>query len=312
MKKPETGPPGPVVACRSVSLTYRSLLGRRRVRALSSIDLEVERGEIVGLLGPNGSGKTTLFKILIGAALPDSGRVLLFGESPRSRSVKSRLGFMPEENDLHGFLSVKGILRLHGRLAGLTRAEIRRRSDRLTADLGLEGATGPVRHLSRGTVRKLALAQALIGGPELLLLDEPTSGIDPILSEQVKGEIRRRREAGTAVLLSSHLLSDVEEMCDRIVVLHEGRTICAGPTSEMLARPGESEIRFRGVPESTRRKLRETIEADGGEVVSSSPPSRSLREFFLELTGGSRADAPVGSRAREPRSRDAGEDRADP
>jgi len=283
MKNRGTEQPGPVVACRSLTVAYRSPLGRRRVVALREFDLEVGRGEIVGILGPNGSGKTTLLKALLGLLAPAGGDVRLFGSSPRRPATRARVGFMPEENDFHAFLTVPGLLRLHASLAGLSRAEGRRQAEALMRSLGLEAVPGPLRTLSRGTVRKAALAQALLKDPELLLLDEPTSGIDPVRSEEVKAEILRRRDAGATVLLASHLLSDVEEMCDRLVVLHEGRTVCAGRTAELLADPEEFEFRIRGLADATRRKVISLVESEGAVVAAARPATRSLREFFLAL-----------------------------
>ena len=176
----------PVLDCRAVSKSFRVGWRRRRVEALRGVDLRVERGEILGVLGPNGSGKTTLFKTLLGLHRPDSGSVRVLGAPAGSTTVKPRIGFVPEDNDYHGFLTIESTLALHGGLLGLPRTLVRERARRLVDLLNLTGHRGAVRTLSRGTVRKMAMAVALIGDPELLVLDEPTSGIDPLLSRLVR------------------------------------------------------------------------------------------------------------------------------
>lgn len=274
---------GAVVTCRSLCKTYRVGWRRRAVEALRGVDLAVAPGEVVGLLGPNGSGKTTLMKVLLGLAGVSSGEATVFGVRPGSAAARQRIGFMPEDNDFHDFLTIDETLQLHGRLVGLDRATIRQRGAELIDLLGLESHRGPLRTLSKGTVRKAALAAALIGNPDLLLLDEPTSGIDPLVSRDVTAEIERRRQAGTTVLLSSHLLADVERLCDRLVVLFRGERICEGRTADLLTREGETEVCFRDLPEAALTTLREAAEREGATLVGSGPRRDDLQSFFMRL-----------------------------
>ncbi len=276
----------PVVACRGVSKTYRTGWRRRTVEALRGVDLTVARGEIVGVLGPNGSGKTTLFKTLLGLVAPDAGNVRVLGAPPGATEAKARIGFVPEDNELHSFLTIESTLVLHGRLLGLDRATIRSRTSKLVSLLHLEAHRGPVRSLSKGTVRKLAMAVALLGDPELLVLDEPTSGIDPLLSREVTDEMLRRRDAGVTVVLSSHLLADVERVCDRLVVLYRGEAICEGRTDALLAREGERIVRFRDLDDSAREAIRRLANESGAIDLGEEPARDDLSNFFLRLLDG--------------------------
>ncbi len=276
-------PADPVVDCAGVGKTFRGAFGRRRVDALSSVDLRLGRGEVVGILGPNGSGKSTLFRIVAGLTRATSGRATVLGRPAGDASVRGRFGFLADRDEPFAFLSVEETLALHGRLLGLSRSELRGRTRDLMDWLGLEERRGALRTLSKGTVRKAALAAVFLGDPELLLLDEPTSGVDPVLSHEIAGEIRRRREAGTSVLLSSHSLSDVERLCDRIVVLLGGRVVASGSTEELLARDGETEVRFRDLPGPALERVRELARETGGDVISAGPARDDLQAFLLQI-----------------------------
>jgi len=292
---PESGGPGrgdrpehlaadrAVVDCVGLRKSFRGSLRRRRVDALGGVDLRVGRGEAVGLLGPNGSGKTTLFRIVVGLTRPTSGSATVLGAPAGDSRTRARIGFLAERDDPFPFLTIEETLALHGRLLGLPRAEIRSRSRELMRWLGLEEGRGAVRTLSKGTVRKAALAAVLLGDPELLLLDEPTSGVDPILSHEIATEIRRRRDAGTSVLLSSHSLSDVERLCDRVVVLLHGRVVAAGPTDRLLAREGETDVRFRDLPADVVDRIRAVAREAGADLLDARPARDDLQSFFLRI-----------------------------
>ena len=283
MTDESSGSEASIVRARAVEKIYRVGWRRRRVEALRGVDLDVRRGEIVGLLGPNGSGKTTLLRILLGLARADSGEASVLGAPAGERAMRGRLGYLPEENSFHRFLTVEQTLALHGRLLGLDRGEIQRRTSRLLEALALEPGRGPVRGLSKGTVRKMGFAAALMGDPELLILDEPTSGIDPVVSREVAREIQRRRDAGATILLSSHLLSDVESLCDRVVVLYRGQVICAGWTDELLTIDGETQLGVRGLDAVALERVCKLIAEQGGEIVSQQPGRESLESFLGRL-----------------------------
>jgi ABC-2 type transport system ATP-binding protein len=219
-----------------VTKTFRDFWGRPRVRALADVDLEVDRGSIVALLGRNGAGKSTLIQICLGLLEPTSGLVAVLGRSPRDRAVRRRIGYLPEESALHGFLSARETLLFHGGLCGLPRDYVRARADYLLDLVELSGAADRhVGEFSKGMARRVCLAQALVGDPELLVLDEPTSGLDPIGTRMVKDLLLRLKGLGRTVFLSSHLLGEVEEVADAIAILDRGRVLCCGRTAELLA-----------------------------------------------------------------------------
>jgi len=208
--------------------------------ALADLDLRVAAGSALGLLGPNGAGKTTCLRLLLGLAHPTRGTVRLRGLDPRSPAARVGVAYLPERLQLPARASVRGMLRLHGTLAGLTGLELEREVDGALELTGLsDRALDRVGGLSKGLAQRVGFAQALIGRPDLLLLDEPTSGLDPIGIRDARDWIRAARERGCTVLVSSHVLSEVERVCDQAAILHEGRVAAQGAI-DALARPGES------------------------------------------------------------------------
>jgi ABC-2 type transport system ATP-binding protein len=222
---------------RTLDLTkvYADFWGRPRVAALSALNLEVHQGEVFGLLGPNGSGKTTTIKLLLGLLRPTRGDAFVFGRDPTDLAVKHRLGYLPEETYLYQFLDAEETLAFFGSLFHLPRALIKRRSDELIEMVGLGHARRRrLGEYSKGMARRLGLAQALINDPDLVVLDEPTSGLDPLGSAEVKELIIRLKAQGKTVLLCSHLLADVEDLCDRIAILHQGTLRECGRVEDLL------------------------------------------------------------------------------
>jgi len=186
---------------------FRDFWGRESVKALDSVDFEVKRGEVFGLLGPNGSGKTTCVRIILGLLFPSGGAVRLFGRSPRVVDVKKRVGYMPEESHLYSYLNAEEMLDFFGRLFRLAPAERRARIDSLIEMVGLKRARRrPIGQFSKGMARRIGLAQALINDPDLIILDEPTTGLDPIGTREMKDLILAMRDRGKTILLCSHLL----------------------------------------------------------------------------------------------------------
>ena len=208
--------------------------------ALAGVDLAIPRGSSLGLLGPNGAGKTTILKLLLGLVRPSAGRVRVRGLDPRDPASREKLGYLPEQLALPGRMTVRGVLRLHAALAGLSGSERERDVD---AALELTGIADRRRDrlagLSKGLLQRVGFAQAFLGRPEVLLLDEPTSGLDPIGVRDARDWIRGARERGCTVLVSSHVLSEVERTCDRVAVLHQGSVAASGPLDRVVA-PGES------------------------------------------------------------------------
>ena len=230
-----------VFVCRKLTKRFRDFWLRTRVTAVSELDFEVQRGEVVGLLGPNGSGKSTTIKMILGLLFPTSGQIELFGRAPTDVAVKARVGYLPEETHLYPFLNARETLDFYGRLFGIPRAERKQRIDQLIDMVGLSGAQRRrVGEYSKGMQRRIGLAQALINDPDLLILDEPTSGLDPIGTRQVKDLLVELSDQGKTLLLSSHLLADAEDVCSRIVVLFGGKILAEGTVEELPCGAGRT------------------------------------------------------------------------
>ena len=224
-----------VVETQSLSKIYRDFWGRQKVRALKSLDLEIRRGEIFGLLGPNGSGKSTTIKLLLGLLFPTGGRALVLGQEAAKVEKNERIGYLPEESYLYRFLTAEETLDFYGRLFDMP-AEVRReRSRKLIEQVGLAHARKrQLREYSKGMTRRIGLAQALINDPELIFLDEPTSGLDPLGTREMKDLILKLRDEGKTVVMSSHQLDDVQDVCDRIGILYQGELKELGRVDELL------------------------------------------------------------------------------
>jgi len=282
----------------TVELTkvYRDFWGRQRVKALDGLNMEVRQGEVFGLLGPNGSGKTTCIRLVLGLLFPTQGLVRMFGRSPRLVDVKKRVGYMPEESHFYGYLNAEETLDFFGRLFRLTRSERRSRADALIAMVGLERARKrPIGEFSKGMARRIGLAQALINDPDLLILDEPTTGLDPIGTREMKDLITTLKKRGKTIFLCSHLLADVEEVCDRVCVMYGGKSRSMGNVSELLKREEVTQIRSPRLPahlvEQVKALIRENIGMQAAIEVGS--PSRKLEDYFLEVVEQARRDKAV-------------------
>jgi ABC-2 type transport system ATP-binding protein len=314
---PMTGPPAdaPLVV-RGLTKSYRvgHVFPRRRP-ALEDLDLDVVRGEILGYVGPNGSGKTTTLKLLVGLLRPDRGEGRILGEPLASRGWRHRVGYLPEHPYLYDYLTPAEYLDYVGRLFGFPAARRRDRTRELLALVGLErSADLPMRRFSKGMVQRAGLAQALVNDPELLILDEPMSGLDPIGRRLVRDLIVDQRKAGKTVLFSTHILSDAETLCDRVAVLRSGRLLKVGPLGELLSvdvahvellasgvaasAPGLGAAdRCEPVGDRLRLEVAEgrlsavvaAVEAAGGRVLSVQPIRQSLEDYFFREMGAPRA-----------------------
>ncbi|HET7442417.1 MAG TPA: ABC transporter ATP-binding protein [Terriglobales bacterium] len=294
----------PVLEFEHVSKEYRSWLGPRRViQALADFCLRVEAGEIFGFLGPNGAGKSTAIHLAMGFMHVTSGRGQMLGRPFGDVASRQRVGFLAENVALY-HRPAEHLVRFYGALNRLRGDDLTRRTHEVIEILGIaEDARRNVRQFSRGMLQRVGLAQALVNDPELLILDEPTSALDPQARVLVRELLLRRRDAGKTIFLSSHLLSEVELICDRIAVLNHGKLARLGRTSDLLESKEENEIVARGiptdsfvgaavndgvvrfaVPAAAQRSALERVWALGGEVVSVNPVRRSLEELFLEVT----------------------------
>jgi ABC-2 type transport system ATP-binding protein len=273
-----------VIETRSLSKVYRDFWGRQKVRALKALDLEVRRGEVFGLLGPNGSGKTTTIKLILGLLFPTNGQALVFGRDATDVTKNERIGYLPEESYLYRFLNAEETLDFYGRLFRIPRAVRRQRVADLIELVGLESAKRrQLREYSKGMTRLIGLAQALINDPDLIVLDEPTSGLDPIHTREMKDLILKLRDQGKTILMCSHLLADVQDVCDRIAILYQGELKEMGRVDSLLQVRDVTEIRATGLNALAQEEVRQVIERNNGHVLNIGNPTTTLEELFLKI-----------------------------
>jgi ABC-2 type transport system ATP-binding protein len=293
-----------VIQTRALAKVYRDFWGRQKVRALKPLDLEIRRGEVFGLLGPNGSGKTTTIKLILGLLFPTEGEALVFGKRATDVSKNERIGYLPEESYLYRFLNAEETLDFYARLFDMPASVRRERVDSLIKLVGLDRARKrQLQEYSKGMTRRIGLAQALINDPDLILLDEPTSGLDPIGTREMKDMILRLRGQGKTVLMCSHLLADVQDVCDRIAILHQGELKELGRVDSLLKVADVTQIRARNLSTDCQNEIRDVISRHHGELLQLDNPSTTLEELFLSIVRDS--EARPGRRANvEPSSAD--------
>lgn len=282
--------------------------------AVANLTLQVKRGEIFGFLGPNGAGKTTSIKMLLGLTSPTAGSAILLGRPLGDRTARAKIGFLPEHFRFHEWLTAAEFLDLHGRLYQMPTAERRQVIPELLALVGLqERASTPLRAFSKGMLQRIGLAQALLNDPELIFLDEPTSGLDPLGRRLVRDIINQLRQRGTAVFLNSHLLSEVEQTCDRVTFIRQGDvldtvslhdTIAAVPVIVRVGQPtpqllaelaafgegvrmgvGDCRIHLTLPHEAALPQLASWLVAQGHTLYELTPQSLTLEERFLQIVG---------------------------
>lgn len=282
-----------VVAVRGLTKVFKDFWGRPKARAVDNINFEVRRGEVFGLLGPNGSGKSTTVKMLLGLLFPTHGHIEVFGHSPRHVPTKSRIGYLPEESYLYRYLNSRETLEFFGNLFDLRPQDRDKRIEQLLEMVGLtQTRSRAVGEFSKGMQRRIGLAQALINDPDLVILDEPTSGLDPIGCREVKDLIVALARRGKTVLLSSHLLADVEDVCDRVVILYGGRVQANGSLHELLAKPDSVRISSPALPRETIERVLEIIRHDVAvDKVRIDTPTQNLESYFLEVVQKARQNA---------------------
>src|SRR5471032_2397976 len=280
-----------VVSVRGLTKVFKDFWNRPKARAVDNVDFEVRRGEVFGLLGPNGSGKSTTVKLLLGLLNPTKGHIEVFGHSPRHVQTKSRIGYLPEESYLYRYLNSRETLDFFGNLFHLPRIDRTRRSEQLLEMVGLsQTLTRPVGEFYKGMQRRIGLAQALINDPDLVILDEPTSGLDPIGCREVKDLIVALARRGKTVILSSHLLSDVEDVCDRVVIYYGGKIQAMGTLKELLATPDVVRITTPVLGRETMERALAIIRQDisSGDVRVDNP-TQNLESYFLDVVSKARA-----------------------
>jgi ABC-2 type transport system ATP-binding protein len=286
--------PSDEVVVRAAGLTkvFKDFWGRPKARAVDNVDFEIRRGEIFGLLGPNGSGKSTTIKMMLGLLYPTKGAITVFNQSPRDVRTKARIGYLPEESYLYRYLNPGETLDFFGSLFQLDAAERRQRTEQLIEMVGLNQARSrTVGEFSKGMQRRIGIAQALINDPDLIILDEPTAGLDPLGCREVKDLIVALARRGKTVILSSHLLADVEDLCDRVVIYYGGRIQAQGPLHELLARPDQVRITSPIVSRETTEKVLAILRAEVGDKVRLDNPTQNLESYFLDVVERARAQA---------------------
>jgi ABC-2 type transport system ATP-binding protein len=280
------------VETRNLTKVYRDFWGRRKKTALNALNLQIYRGEIFGLLGPNGSGKTTTIKLLLGLLFPTDGEAIVFGKPAINVDKNERIGYLPEESYLYRFLNAEETLDFYGRLFDLTPNVRRKRAAELIDKVGLSGDKKRIlREYSKGMRQRIGLAQALINDPELVILDEPTSGLDPLGTRWMKDLILDLRRQGKTVLMCSHRLEDVQDVCDRIAILYNGELQTLGEVDKLLEDEARVELRASGVRmnDALQRELEEVLVKHGGKVESFGHPTTTLEDLFLRIVEESKA-----------------------
>lgn len=280
-----TSSANPVIIASGLTKEYRDFWNRPKSLAVNDIDFKVFEGEVFGLLGPNGSGKSTTLKMMLGLLYPTRGTVSVFGKAPTDVKTKMRIGYLPEESYLYKFLTAIETLDFFGALFNLSAPERKRRSEQLLEMVGLSHVKHrPVGEFSKGMARRIGLAQAMINDPDLLILDEPTSGLDPIGCKEIKDLIRFLQKRGKTVVISSHLLSDVQDLCDRVLILYGGVIRAEGRLDELLTVSDSSRIISPLLDPEITGKIADFLkEKFSGDSFVIDHPKRTLEEFFLDV-----------------------------
>ena len=282
-----------VVSAVGLTKEFRDFWGRPKARAVNDIDFEIRQGEVIGLLGPNGSGKSTTVKMLLGLLYPTAGRLSVFGRSPRAVETKREIGYLPEDSYLYKYLTAEETLDFFGSLFNLSAADRKQRIDQLLDMVGLAHARRRrVGEFSKGMARRIGLAQAMINDPAFLILDEPTSGLDPLGCKEVKDLILALKKRGKTVLITSHLLSDIEDVCDRVIILYGGKIRATGSLNELLTVSDANRITTPELqPEVMGRLMQLLRENLRDNEFTIDHPRRTLEEFFLDVIATAKRDS---------------------
>ena len=274
-----------LIEASNLTKTFKDFWRRPKSKAVNDISFQIKQGEIIGLLGPNGSGKSTTVKMILGLLYPSSGKLNVFGKSPRDIKTKTKIGYLPEETYLYKYLTARETLDFFGSLFKIPNKEKKERVNQLLKMVGLQNSANRcVGEFSKGMARRIGLAQAMINNPDLVILDEPTSGLDPIGCKEVKELIMLFKKQGKTILVCSHLLSDIEDMCDRVILLYGGKIRAQGTLNKLLKIKDEHTITTTGLSPDEIKKLLDLLRKNlsGDEYVLDNP-RMSLESFFLNV-----------------------------
>ena len=275
----------PAVRIENLTKIFPVPLRRQRVTAVRNISFEVHPGEVYGLLGPNGSGKSTTLKILLGLVTPNQGRAMIFGEDSRDYHSRRDVGFLPENPYFYKFLTAAETLRFYGKVCGMGGSALNKRIDELIHLVGLEDARDRrIGGFSKGMLQRIGLAQALIQDPRLVVLDEPTAGVDPAGSHQIRDLILDLKKRGKTVLLTSHLLEQVQEICDRVGIMARGEMIREGALADLVSVKNQTEFVIENATPEIRSQIEHLLQNSPAKLLTTRQPQRSLESVFLELT----------------------------
>ncbi|VAX37054.1 Efflux ABC transporter, ATP-binding protein [hydrothermal vent metagenome] len=279
-----------VIKIRNLTKIYRDFWGRKKVRALNALSLDVKKGEVFGLLGPNGSGKTTTMKLLLGLLFPTSGEIEILGKPAADVSKNEQIGYLPEESYLYRFLNAEETLDFYGRLFKMSGKERRKRRDELIELVDLKDARKrQLKEYSKGMTRRIGLAQALINDPDLVILDEPTSGLDPEGRRKMKDIIVDLKDKGKTVLMCSHLLADVQDVCDRIAILYQGELKELGKVSDLLQSQGETQLLTSELSDEAVAEIKIVLAKYNADLKKVEHPTADLEQLFLKTVQDSQA-----------------------
>ncbi len=293
----------PAISIQHVTKVFPVPFRREKVVAVSDLSLEVEAGQVYGLLGPNGSGKSTTMKIVLGLVSPTTGRTEIFGRDSTLVESREDVGFLPENPYFYKYLTGEETLRFFGKLCGIRGKALSQRTKELLVLVGLENAAD--RRLggySKGMLQRIGLAQALVQEPRLLVLDEPTAGVDPAGSREIRDLILRFKERGITVLLCSHLLSQVQEICDRVGILHRGVLVREGRLEDLISIENQTELILENASPALLAEIEAKVAIFGGRVLERRKPQTNLERFFLDVTGDSSPSNTPGTDDRTTRS----------
>jgi ABC-2 type transport system ATP-binding protein len=275
----------PAVQIDNLTKIFPVPLRRQRVTAVRNLSFEVHPGEVYGLLGPNGSGKSTTLKILLGLVTPNHGRAMIFGQDSRDYHSRRDVGFLPENPYFYKFLTAAETLRFYGKVCGMGGTLLSKRIDELIHLVGLEDARDRrIGGFSKGMLQRIGLAQALIQDPRLVVLDEPTAGVDPAGSHQIRDLILDLKKRGKTVLLTSHLLEQVQEICDRVGIMARGEMIREGALGDLVSVKNQTEFVIENATPEIRSQIEHLLQNSPAKLLSTRQPQRSLESVFLELT----------------------------
>lgn len=277
--------PVPAISIRNLTKVFPIPFKRQRLVAVRDLSLEVEAGQVYGLLGPNGSGKSTTMKIVLGLVEPTAGKTEIFGRDSSLVESREEVGFLPENPYFYKFLTGEETLRFYGKICGIRGSELVDKVDELLKLVDLDNARDRrIGGYSKGMLQRIGMAQALVQNPRLLVLDEPTAGVDPAGSRQIRDLILDFKSRGITVLLCSHLLGQVQEICDRIGILHQGVMVREGALDDLISIKSQTELILDNASPEVLREIELLLSRSGASLVETRKPQTTLERFFLEVT----------------------------